>query len=120
LQICDKSTPVEHPRRGGLTVARPDFPSVVKVFDSLAPLATARAVSKTDLSDEMARLQHLSDARAQQVLSLIQDLAELEAMENATDLKAARDALGEAEEPLPWDQVKARLDAQFDSPQPAS
>jgi hypothetical protein len=68
-------------------------------------------VSKTDLSDAMARLEHLSEARAQQVVSLIQDLAELEALENAADLKAARDALGEAEEPLPWEQVKARLDA---------
>jgi len=77
-------------------------------------------VSKADLSDAMESLQHLSDARAQQVLSLIQDLAALEALENTADLKAARDALGEAEKPLPWEQVKARLDAQFGSPQSAS
>jgi hypothetical protein len=57
-------------------------------------------VSKADLSDAMESLQHLSDARAQKVLSLIQDL-------------------GEAEEPLPWEQVKARLDVQFGSRQPA-
>lgn len=68
----------------------------------------------------MAKLEHLSEVRAQQVLALIQDLAELEALENTVDLKAARDALGEAEEPLPWEQVKAKLAAQFGSPQPAS
>jgi hypothetical protein len=65
-------------------------------------------------------LEHLSAARAQQVLSLIEDLAELEALENTLDLKAARDALGEAEEPILWEEVKARLDAQFGSPQSAS
>jgi hypothetical protein len=65
-------------------------------------------------------LEHLSAARAQQVLSLIEDLAELEALENTLDLKAARDALGEAEEPILWEEAKARLDAQFGSPQSAS
>jgi hypothetical protein len=65
-------------------------------------------------------LEHLSAARAQQVLSLIEDLAELEALENTLDLKAARDALGEAEVPILWEEVKARLDAQFGSPQSAS
>jgi hypothetical protein len=65
-------------------------------------------------------LEHLSAARAQQVLSLIEDLAELEALENTLDLKAARDALGEAEEPILWEEVKARLDTQFGSPQSAS
>ena len=80
-----------------------------------------RPVSKTDLfSEAMVRLERLSDARAQQVLSLIQDLAELEALENTVDLKAAHDALGETEEPIPWEQAKARLDAQFGSPQLAS
>jgi hypothetical protein len=54
------------------------------------------------------------------VVSLIEDLTELEALENAADLKAARAALAESEEPLPWEQVKAKLDAQFDLPQPTS
>lgn len=49
------------------------------------------------------------------MLSLIQDLAELEALENTVDLKAARDALGKTEEPVPWEKVKTRLDAQFRS-----
>jgi len=53
-------------------------------------------------------------------VSLIEDLTELEALENAADLKAACDALGESEEPLPWARVKARLDAQFGLPQPTS
>ena len=77
-------------------------------------------MSSADLAGAISKLEHLSDVRAQRVLSLIEDLAELEALENADDLKAARDALGESIEPLPWDQVKARLDAQFSSPQPAS
>jgi len=77
-------------------------------------------VSTADLAGAMAKLEHLSDVRAQRVLSLIEDLAELEALENTEDLKAARDALGESKEPLPWGQVKARLDAQFGFPQPAS
>jgi hypothetical protein len=77
-------------------------------------------VSTSDLSEALGRLEHLSAARAQQVLSLIEDLAELEALENTLDLKAARDALGEAEVPILWEEVKARLDAQFGSPQSAS
>jgi hypothetical protein len=68
----------------------------------------------------MAKLEHLSDVRAQRVLSLIEDLAELEALENTEDLKAARDALGESKEPLSWGQVKATLDAKFGFPQPTS
>jgi hypothetical protein len=35
-------------------------------------------------------------------------------------LKAARDALGDSEPPVPWTEVKAKLDAQFGFPQPAS
>ena len=63
----------------------------------------------------------LSDSRAKRVVSLIQDLTELEALENTVDLKAtARDALAESEEPLPWERVKAKLDAHFGFPQPTS
>jgi hypothetical protein len=77
-------------------------------------------MSSADLSEAMAKLKHLSEARAKGVLSLIEDLTELEALENAADLKAARDALGESEEPLSWEDVKAKLDAQFGFPQPTS
>jgi hypothetical protein len=74
-------------------------------------------VSSADLAEVIAKLETLSDLRAKRVVSLIEDLTELEALENAADLKAARDALGEPEEPLPWEQVKAKLDAQFGLPQ---
>jgi hypothetical protein len=75
-------------------------------------------MSSADLAEVIAKLEHLSDARAKRVLSLIEDLSELEALENVADLKAARDALGESEEPVPWEQVKAKLDAQFGLTQP--
>ena len=77
-------------------------------------------MSKVELAEALAKLEHLSGARAQRVVSLIEDLAELEMLDNAGDLKAARDALGESEDPLPWEQVKAKLDAQFGVSQPAS
>jgi hypothetical protein len=76
-------------------------------------------MSSADAAEAMARLQHLSDARAQRVLSLIEDFSELEALENAADVKAAREALAEGEEPLPWSEVKARLEAKFGLSQPA-
>ena len=77
-------------------------------------------MSKVELAEAIAKLGTLSDSRAKHVVSLIEDLTELEALENAADLKAARDVLGESEEPLPWAQVKAKLDAQFGLPQPTS
>ena len=77
-------------------------------------------MSKVELTDAIWKLETLSDSRAKRVMSLIEDLTELEALENAADLKAARDALGESEEPLSWAQVKAKLDAQFGLPQPTS
>jgi len=77
-------------------------------------------MSSADLAEAIAKLETLSDSRVKRVVSLIEDLTELEALENAADLKAARDALGESEAPLPWQQVKAKLDAQFGLPQPTS
>ena len=77
-------------------------------------------MSKVELAEAIAKLGTLSDSRAKHVVSLIEDLTALEALENAADLKAARDALGESEEPLPWEQVKAKLDAQFGLPLAAS
>ena len=77
-------------------------------------------MSSVELTEVIAKLEGLSDSRARRVVSLIEDLTELEALESAADLKAARDALAESEEPLPWEQVKARLDAQFGFPQPTS
>jgi hypothetical protein len=75
-------------------------------------------MSRADLAEAIRKLETLSNSRAKRVVSLIEDLSELEALENAADLKAARDALGESEEPLPWEEVKAKLNAQFGLPQP--
>ena len=75
-------------------------------------------MSSADAAEAMAKLKQLSDVRAERVLLLIEDLSELEALENAADLKAAHEALAEGEKPLPWAEVKARLDAQFGLSQP--
>ncbi len=77
-------------------------------------------MSNVDLAEAIAKLETLSDVRAKRVLSLIEDLTELEALEDVADLKAARNALGESEKPIPWEEVKAKLDAQFGFPQPTS
>lgn len=62
------------------------------------------------LNEAYAKLSTLSDERAQRVLSLIEDLAELEARENAEDLAAARETLADGEPPVPWEKLKAELD----------
>ena len=74
-------------------------------------------MSGADLAEAIAKLETLSDSRARHAVFLIEDLTELEALENVADLKAARDALAESGKPLPWEQVKAKLDAQFGLPQ---
>jgi hypothetical protein len=56
-------------------------------------------------------MQALSDERAARVVALIEDLAELEARENAEDLTATREALADGETPVSWEEAKARLDA---------
>ena len=62
------------------------------------------------VSDAVAKLQTLSDERAARVVSLIEDLAELEARENAEDLAAAREALADGGAPVTWEKLKADLD----------
>ena len=62
------------------------------------------------VSDAVAKLQTLSDERAARVVSLIEDLAELDARENAEDLAAAREALADGGAPVPWEKLKAELD----------
>lgn len=49
-------------------------------------------------AEAVTKLQNLSEERAGKVFALIEDLAELEALENAVDLKDAREALAELEE----------------------
>ena len=68
----------------------------------------------TAIPEVIAKMQTLSEERAARVISLIDDLAELEARENAEDLAAAREALAEiaaGETPIPWEKLKAELDA---------
>ena len=62
------------------------------------------------VSDAVAKMQTLSDERAARVVSLIEDLAELEAREDAEDLAAAREALADGGAPVPWEKLKAELD----------
>lgn len=52
-------------------------------------------MSSTEAAQVLTKLQALSEERANKVCSLIEDLAELEALENAEDLKDAREALAE-------------------------
>jgi len=49
-------------------------------------------------AEAVTKLQNLSEERAGKVLALVEDLAELEALENAVDLKDAREALAELAE----------------------
>ena len=66
------------------------------------------------VSDAHAMMQTHSEERVSRVVSLIVDLADLEAREEAEDLAAAREALSDiaaGEKPVPWEQVKAEWDA---------
>ena len=66
----------------------------------------------TAVSDVMAKMQTLSEERAALVVSLIQELADLEARENAEDSAAARQALAEYEktgEAIPLSELEKQL-----------
>ena len=66
------------------------------------------------VSDALAKMQTLSEERTARVVSLIEDLADLEARENAEDLAAAKEALADiaaGEQPVLWETLKAELDA---------
>ena len=60
-------------------------------------------------SEAITKLQNLSEERASRVLSLIEDLVELEALENAADLKAARQALADPEPVIPYEQLRRQM-----------
>jgi hypothetical protein len=60
-------------------------------------------------SEAIAKLQNLSEERANRVLCLIEDLAELEELENAADLKAAHQALADPEPVIPYDQLRRQV-----------
>ena len=84
------------------------------------PPSDWQILGMNSLADAVNKLESLSPERAKQVLSLIDDLTELEALELAADLAAARKSLAEAGEDIPWGQVKKELDAKFHCPAPAS
>ena len=60
-------------------------------------------------AEAITKLQKLSPERASKVFSLIEDLAELEALESAEDLKDARAALAETDDEsttVPYEQLR--------------
>ena len=57
----------------------------------------------------ITKLKSLSDERADKVVSLIDDLAELEALENADDLKVAREVLENPGECITLDEMENRI-----------
>lgn len=61
------------------------------------------------VSEAIAKLQTLSPERAEKVVSLIEDLAELEALENAEDLKAAREALADPGPAIPYEALRKEV-----------
>ena len=60
-------------------------------------------------ADAVAKLQSLSPERASKVFALIEDLAELEALENADDLKDARKALAESTATVSYEQLRREV-----------
>lgn len=64
------------------------------------------------LNEAYAKLSALSEERARRVVELIEDLAELEAMEDAEDLAAAQKELAKinaGEETITLDELEKRL-----------
>lgn len=67
----------------------------------------------SEVTEAAAKMQTLSEERAARMVSLIEDLADLEARENEEDVAAAREALARiaaGEKPVPWEGLKAELD----------
>ena len=61
------------------------------------------------LSEAIEKLQSLSPERAEKVVSLIDDLAALEALENAEDLKAARETLATPGPTIPYEELRKQV-----------
>ena len=70
-------------------------------------------MSSTDVAEAVTKLQNLSQERAGKVLSLIDDLVELEALEDVADLKDAREALAEIKAACNKTKVPPSGGAQF-------
>ena len=65
------------------------------------------------LEETYSKLASLSPDRARRVAEIVDDLAELQAVEDAADLAAAQAALARieaGEETVPWTKLKAELD----------
>ena len=61
------------------------------------------------VEEALGKLRSLSPDRTQHVLALIEDLAELQALEDRQDVQDARAALAEPGEDIPLDQVASEL-----------
>ena len=72
-------------------------------------------MSSTNVTEAVTKLKNLSEERAHKVLSLIEDLAELEALEDAADLKDAREVLAEVEAASPSSPAGAKAEFSNDS-----
>jgi hypothetical protein len=72
-------------------------------------------MSSTDVTEAVTKLQNLSEERAHKVLSLIEDLAGLEALEDAADLKDAREVLAEVKAASPSSPAGAKAEFSNDS-----
>jgi predicted DNA-binding protein len=70
-------------------------------------------MSSTEVTETVTKLQNLSQERARKVLSLIDDLVELEVLEDVADLKDAREALAEIKAACNETKVPPSGDAQF-------
>jgi hypothetical protein len=67
------------------------------------------------ITEAVTKLENLSQDRANKVVSLIDDLAELEALETEADLKAARATLANPGECITIDELEKRLVNSFPS-----
>ena len=61
------------------------------------------------VEDAVGKLRSLSPDRSQRVLAMIEDLAELQALEDKQDLEDARAALAEPGEDIPLEQLAKEL-----------
>jgi hypothetical protein len=61
------------------------------------------------VEEALGKLRSLSPDRSQHVLALIEDLAELQALENKQDVEDAHAALAEPGEDIPLEQLAKEL-----------
>jgi len=61
------------------------------------------------VEEAVGRLRTLSPERSERVLALIEDLADLQALEDKQDVEDARAALAEPGEDIPLDQLAKEL-----------